>query len=214
MDRLSFLLSGFPGDLIVNVKFTLQPRKLITEVNAYTENKATPMNIGQHVDWNLGGQKNGNILSHELKIFGSKFIDVDKKSFIPTGKVLPVKGTPYDFQKTHEIGSRIKETGEGYKLNYVLNNNGTAMKLAAILYEKKSGRILKLWTTQPTLLFSTSNGMKEKGKGGSLYRSHAGCGLDPQGYPDSLNHHNFPSTFVTKDKPYKQRTIFKFSIKA
>lgn len=211
------MVSGFPGDLIVNVKFTLQSRKLITEVNAYTENKATPINIGQHVSWNLGGQNSGkNVLSHDIQIFGSKFIDVDKKSFIPTGKLLSVKGTPYDFQKMHEIGSRIKKTGEGYKINYVLNNNnnGTDMKLAAILYEKSSGRILKLWTTQTTLLFTTSNGMQEKGKRGSIYGSHAGCALDPQGYPDSLNHHNFPSTFVTKDKPYKHRTIFMFSIKA
>lgn len=198
----------------VAVRYTLRPTKLVTEIHAKAENKATPVNIGQHMLWNLGGHNSGTILGHDIQILGSKIVQVvDPVHFIPSGKILPVEGTPYDFLKPQVIGNKIKKAGEGYRNNYVLNG-GSGLKLGAILHERKSGRILKLWTTQPTLLFLTSDHMNDTGKGGFHYKPHYACGLDPHGYPDFLHHPNFPSTILTKGQSYKQRTLYEFSVKA
>lgn len=204
---------GFPGNLTVRVKYTLKPKKLITELHAEAENKPTPVNLGQHMGFNLAGHSSGDILSHEIQIFSSKYIEKEK-NFLPTGKILPVKNTPYDFMKSHIIGNQIKKLKEGYETNYILDQGGSGLKLAAIFHEKNSGRIVKVWTTQPTMLFTTINDIDVKGKGGYLYRPHAGCTLDPQGYTDSLNHPNFPTEIVTKGKPYHHRSVYEFSVRS
>jgi len=179
-------------------------------------NKPTPVNLANHAYWNLGGHNSGNILNEVVQIFGSKITPVDNK-LIPTGKFASVKGTAYDFLKPQTVGSRINQLAgtKGYDINYVIDGEkGQKIKLAAIVQDKKSGRVLELFTNAPGLQFYTGNYIKDlKGKGGYVYNAHAGLCLESQAFPDSVNHPNFPSTIVTQEKPYKHYMLFKFSTK-
>lgn len=177
-------------------------------------NKPTPVNLAQHAYWNLGGHNSGDILSNEIQIFGSHITTVDS-NLIPTGKIAPVKGTPYDFLKPYIIGSKIKDLPSGYDINYVLDGvAGHEMKRAAVVHEKKSGRVLELLTNAPGLQFYTGNFLKDvKGKGGYVYQQHGALCLETQAFPDSVNHPNFPSTIVSPGKPYRHYMLFKFSTK-
>ncbi|XP_056168910.1 uncharacterized protein LOC115688124 [Syzygium oleosum] len=207
---------GFPGDLQVSVTYTiLSDNHLSISMKAKALNKATPVNLAQHAYWNLGGQNSGDILSEEVQIFASQITPCDSH-LIPTGKIIPVKGTPYDFLEPHTIGSRINKLPNGYDINYVLNNaQGTKLHRAAIVRDKKSGRVMELVTNQPGVQFYTSNMIKEiKGKGGFVYKKHAALCLETQKYPDSVHHPNFPSEILYPGKSYEHVMLFKFTIES
>lgn len=210
---------GFPGDLHVTVKYTLLGHyRLSVIMKAMAVNKPTPVNLAQHTYWNLGGHNSGDILSNDVQIFGSHITAVDSE-LIPTGKIVPVKGTPYDFVRPHTVGSRIEKLREsnGYDINYVLDGpvSNRKLKRAAVVYDKKSGRTLVLFTNAPGLQFFTGNNLKNFiGKGGAVYKLHAALCLETQGFPDAVHHPNFPSTIVTPEKPYKHVMLFKFSTKS
>lgn len=209
---------GFPGDLLATVSYILTGKnQLVIIMKAKALNKPTPVNLANHAYWNIGGQNSGNILNEVIQIFGSKTTIVDDK-LIPTGKFASVKGTAYDFLKPQIIGSRISQLAQhkGYDINYVLDGEkGKKIKLAAKVHDKKSGRILELYTNAPGLQFYTGNYIKDvKGKNGYVYKAHAGLCLESQAFPDAVNHPNFPSTIVTPEKPYKHYMLFKFSTKS
>lgn len=177
-------------------------------------NKPTPVNLAQHTYWNLGGHKSGNILSEEVQIFGSHITALDKE-LIPTGKIIPVKGTPYDFLQPHTIASTFYKLPNGYDINYVLDRVKHKMKRAAIVHDKRSGRVMDLWTNTPGVQFYTSNSMEDtKGKGGFVYKRLAALCLETQGFPDAVNHQNFPSVIVSPGKNYRHNMLFKFSTTA
>ncbi|KAJ7970960.1 Aldose 1-epimerase [Quillaja saponaria] len=120
--------SGFPGDLQVTVTYILLgENQLSVKMKAKALHKPTPVNLAQHSYWNLGGHNSGSILNEEIQIFGSKITVVDKE-LIPTGKLAPVKGTPYDFLKPQIIGSRIKQIPKGYDINYALDGSSNKIK--------------------------------------------------------------------------------------
>ncbi|KAJ8775117.1 hypothetical protein K2173_020121 [Erythroxylum novogranatense] len=203
---------GFPGELQVIVRYTLLHNdRLSILMKAKALNKATPVNLANHAYWNLGGQNSGDILSEEIQIFGSHYTPVDNQ-LIPTGKIESVDGTPYDLLKPTIIGSKIQKLPNGYDINYALDGSGgKRLKKAAIVHDKKSGRVMQLYTNQPGLQFYTSNSLTQKGKGGFVYKPHAALCLETQGFPDSVNHPNFPSQIVTPGKTYKHVMLIKFS---
>lgn len=186
-------------------------------MKAKAHKKATPVNLAQHSYWNLGGHNSGNILSHELQIFASHITPVDKK-LIPSGKITPVKNTPYDFLAPHVIKGPIKDLpngSRGYDINYVVDGkNGPKLRPVAVVYNKKSGRIMKLSANAPGVQLYTGNYVDDvKGKGGYIYQSHAALCLETQAFPDSVNHPNFPSTIVNPGQVYEHSMLFSFSIK-
>ncbi|XP_059642695.1 uncharacterized protein LOC132284602 isoform X1 [Cornus florida] len=207
---------GFPGDLLTTVTFTIvDNNQLSVRMKAKALNKATPVNLAQHAYWNLGGHTSGDILSNEIQIFGSHITPVDK-DLIPTGKLDPVKGTPYDFLRPAVIKSKFYGLPNGYDINYALDGGtGEKMKPAAMVFERKTGIKMELSTNAPGVQFYTGNYiMDSKGKGGYIYQAHAGLCLETQGFPDSVNHPNFPSQIVFPGKTYKHSMLFKFSNKA
>ncbi|XP_059642696.1 uncharacterized protein LOC132284602 isoform X2 [Cornus florida] len=209
-------LHGFPGDLLTTVTFTIvDNNQLSVRMKAKALNKATPVNLAQHAYWNLGGHTSGDILSNEIQIFGSHITPVDK-DLIPTGKLDPVKGTPYDFLRPAVIKSKFYGLPNGYDINYALDGGtGEKMKPAAMVFERKTGIKMELSTNAPGVQFYTGNYiMDSKGKGGYIYQAHAGLCLETQGFPDSVNHPNFPSQIVFPGKTYKHSMLFKFSNKA
>ncbi|KAL3378745.1 hypothetical protein AABB24_004593 [Solanum stoloniferum] len=202
---------GFPGDLLVSVTYALKnPYKLSVVMKATTLNKATPVNLAQHSYWNLGGHNSGDILSNVVQIFASHITPVDQ-SLIPTGEISPVKNTPYDFLKPREVGSQIKELQSGYDINYVVDST-EKMKPVAIVYDEKSGRVMDVQASAPGVQFYTANSLNQKGKGGYVYQPHAALCFETQGFPDAVNHPNFPSTIVTPEKAYVHKMLYTFSI--
>jgi len=180
-------------------------------------NKPTPVNLLNHAYWNLGNHNSGNILNEVVQIFGSQVTLLDDH-LIPTGKFASVKGTPYDFLEPHRVGERINQLPKtnGYDINYVLDGakGKEIIKLGAIVVDKKSGRVMKLFTNAPGLQFYTANFVEnDKGKGGFVYQPRSALCLESQAFPDSVNHPNFPSTIVTPQKPYKHVLLLKFSTK-
>ncbi|TXG59177.1 hypothetical protein EZV62_017006 [Acer yangbiense] len=153
-------------------------------------NRATPpVNLAQHTYWNLGGHDSGDILSEEIQIFASHYTPVNSQ-MIPTGEIVSVKGTPYDFLKPHTVGSSINKLANGYNINYVLDGGaGKKMKPVANVHDKKTGRMMELWTTAPGVQFYTANFViNVTGKDGFVYQPHAALCLETQGFPDAVNH--------------------------
>lgn len=205
---------GFPGDLEVSVTYKLVgDYAMSVTMKAKALNKPTPVNLAQHAYWNLGGHDSGDILSNTLHLFASHYTPVDS-SLIPTGQITPVHSTPYDFLQPHTIGSRIGKLPGGYDINYVLDVGADrhGMKKAAVLKDGKSGRVMELWTNAPGVQLYTSNSLKGVvGKGGYVYEPHAAVCLETQGFPDSVNHPNFPSQIVNPGEIYKHYMLFKFT---
>ncbi|KAI3726087.1 hypothetical protein L1987_65884 [Smallanthus sonchifolius] len=205
---------GFPGDLKVMVTYSLVGKyKLSVKMEAKPTNKATPVNLAQHTYWNLGGHNSGDILSEKIQIFGSHITPTNDQ-LIPTGEIVSVKDTPYDFLKPSVIKSKIKDLPTGYDINYALDGEkGEKMKVAAIVWDKKSKRSMKLTTDAPGVQFYTGNYVKDvKGKGGYVYEAHAGLCLETQGFPNAVNQPNFPSQIVNPGQTYKHHMLFAFSL--
>ena len=180
-------------------------------MKAVALNKPTPVNLAQHVYWNLGGHDSGDILSNVIQIFGSQITALDSE-LIPTGKFEPVKGTPYDFLEPRPIKSKIDGLAKGYDINYVLDGGvGNKLKRVAVVHDPKSGRVLELSASAPGVQFFTANSLNMTGKGGFGYTPHAGLCLETQAFPNSVNQPNFPSTIVSPGKPYEHNMLFKFS---
>ena len=211
---------GYPGTLSVTMTYTLTDNnELVIDYRATTD-KPTLCNLAHHSYFNLAGHNSGDVLGHRVQIFAKTYTPADD-TLIPTGKIEPVAGTPFDFTQPKAIGQDLKAAGGqpvGYDLNFVLDKGSTDRpELAARVTEPRSGRVLEVLTTEPGLQFYTGNFLDgtNKGKGGAVYHQYNGFCMEPQKFPDSVNKPEWKDKSNPVLRPgdtYKQTTVYKFSV--
>lgn len=213
---------GFPGELSVEVIYSLTDNnEFVIEYIAETD-KPTPVNLTQHAFFNLAGIQNPSpsIEDHVLKINADFFVPIDENS-IPTGEILKVKGTPMDFTEPHSVGERINsdfeqlKIGKGYDHCYVLNKaEAGELTFAALCEDPKSGRTLEVLTTEPGVQLYTGNWLGGfEGAHGATFPERSGLCFEAQVFPDTPNNSHFPSATLLPGDEYEQVTVFKFGIK-
>jgi aldose 1-epimerase len=211
---------GYPGALDMTVTYWLTAADTFRIEYSATTDAATPVNLTHHSYFNLGGHDSGTILDHTLTVASDHLTAVDA-GLIPTGELMPVKGTPFDFKKATRIGDRIDADNEqiafgaGYDHNFVLTGWDGKLRLAARVHEPKSGRVMEVLTTEPGLQLYCGNFLdgSNVGKGGHPYeRRNAFC-LETQHHPDSPNQPSFPSTILRPGEVYSHTTEYRFSVK-
>jgi aldose 1-epimerase len=209
---------GFPGNLTVHVRYTLQGDALHINYEATTD-KDTVVNLTNHSYFNLGGVGSGTILDEVMMINADGYTPVDS-TLIPAGGVKPVAGTPLDFTKPTPIGARIHDNFDqlklagGYDHNWVLRGKNGEMKVAARVEDPKSGRVLTVSTTQPGVQFYTGNFLdgSYKSPGGVPYAKNTGLCLETQHFPDSPNQPAFPTTELKPGQTMHTETVFTFTV--
>ena len=207
---------GFPGNLNVTVTYCLTNNNEVKIDYTATTDKATPVVLTNHTYFNLSGGKETNVMNTELTIFADQYLEASN-DLIPTGKMLNVKGTPFDFTKPKLIGKGIEETnmGNGYDLTYVLQNTKSRLSLVASAFEPLSGRTMQVFSTEPGLAFYTGNHLNDKiiGKFGKPMAKNGAFCLETQHFPDSPNRPEFPNVILKPRETFKSQTVYKFSVR-
>lgn len=209
---------GYPGNLNVEISYALtDAEELIINYRSETD-KDTVINFTNHSFFNLNG--GGSILNHSLEIKAEAITPVDE-SLIPTGEIMMVADTPFDFRKPKIIGKQINEEhqqiifGNGYDHNFVLNKR-TPENLAARVIGDQSGIILDVFTDQPGMQFYSGNFMAGKTlmNDGMTDNYRTTFCLETQHFPDSPNQENFPSTTLRPGQLFSSQTIYKLSMQS
>ncbi len=208
---------GFPGNLDVTVTYTLSTdNALIISYGAETDGE-TPLNLTNHAYFNLSADPHKDILSNELQIHADSITEVSE-DLIPTGKLLPVEGTPYDFNRPKTIGQDIRANDRllkscgGYDHNFVIK--GEEMRKAGELYDQASGRLMMVFTDLPGIQVYTDNFQSDETlSGGMVHRAHHAVCMETQFFPDSVHRPEFPYENLKPGKRFKSTTTYKFSVK-
>lgn len=213
------LEEGFPGELQLEVIYTLDDDDQWTVEYKATSDQTTIINLTQHTYFNLNGRPSSSIDDHELKISGNYYLPVNAMQ-VPTGKLEKVNNTAFDFSSFKKIAQDITQDNEqlqlsnGYDHSFVLEHQHTpALKHAAVVKELSSGRRMDVYTTEPAIHFYSGNFLENvKGKNGVIYNKRSGFCLETQHFPDAPNQPHFPTTILNAGEKFYSKTIFKFSV--
>lgn len=212
---------GFSGEMRTTVVYSFtDDNELVIEYMA-TTNKKTIINLTSHGFFSLAGIANPTptIENLECEINADFYIPIDNTS-IPTGEILRVEGTPFDFRKPKTVGQDIDadneqiKNGAGYDHCFVLNKKEEGeLSFAARIKEPVSGRIMEVYTTEPGVQVYTDNWADGyKGQNGAIFPRRSAICFEAQHFPDSPNRPYFPSVVLNPGEQYTQKTVYRFAV--
>lgn len=201
---------GFPGTLTTTLTYSITSEGGLSVVYEATTDKATVVSMTTHSYFNLNGVGNGDVMGHQLTVNADYITETDRAG-IPSGKLLSVEGTPYDFRKPVTLGDRIVamqgfgfgfgqrvEIPEGkvrqYDDNFCLNHKTDKLEKVVTLYSPESGRTMEVWNNHPGIQIYTG--------------ARTAIALESQMYPDSPNHSEFPSTVLNPGEKYRHECVY------
>lgn len=208
--------NGFPGTLTVSVTYTLLKDNGIQITYDGVSDKKTTINMTNHSYFNLGGHDAGSICDEKMTIYASGFTEIVPGA-IPTGRIIPVEGTPMDFRQPKRIGDEIDTDWDqltmvqGYDHNWALDTAfGTVEKIAQV-EDEKAGRTMEVYSDLPGVQFYAGNCITpQTGKGGVHYEKRCALCLETQYFPNSINLPEFRQPVFEAGQPYHTTTIYKF----
>lgn len=207
---------GFPGNVTIYTTYALTEENEVQITYEARPDADTVINMTNHSYFNLDGHDAGSVLGQEVWIDADMYTQNDAKS-VPTGKILPVEGTPLDFRAPKSLGRDIGSSheairfGSGYDVNYVVNGEG--YREVARMRSEKSGIIMRVFTDCPGVQLYTANFLNgEAGKSGASYQRRSSACFETQYAPDAVHHDNFESVVCKKGETYCKRTGYRFSI--
>ena len=200
---------GYPGTLAAQVAYRLSDHdELVIDLQASTD-APTIVNLANHAYWNLAGAGSGSVAQHELQLHCSQVLEKDADS-VPTGRILPVAATPFDFTAPHAIGERIDAAG-GYDHCFVIDGTPDQLRTFARVRDPASGRVMEVATTQPGVQLYTAEFLQPTaGAGGRSFDRRGALCLETQHYPDSVHHSHFPSIVLRPGATWRHRTVHRF----
>lgn len=206
---------GYPGNLTLTVTYGWSEDNELSILYEATCDQDTLLNVTSHGYFNLNGQGNGEVLAHELFIDADAFTEIDDTQ-APTGRLIPVEGTPFDFRRMHSIGKMMDSEYEQYRKFGTYDHNfviqGTGLREAAALQSKESGIRMTCFTDQPGLqLYVPLYPIQTPGKNGVSYVPRTSVCLETQHFPDSVNHEDFPSIILHPGEHFRSKTLYHFS---
>ena len=208
---------GYPGNLDCIVTYTFaENNELIIDYQAVTDQQ-TVINLTNHAYFNLKDGGRSYIGEHRLKINARQLTAIDD-TCLPTGELLSVAETPFDFSDFKPIGKNIQADhlqitfGNGYDHNFILEKEADELTVAAEVIEPTSGRTLTVLTTEPGVQLYTANWLDLEGKNGIHYQPRSAFCLETQHFPDAPNRPEFPGTILHPEKPFRSTTIYRFGI--
>ncbi len=216
--------NGFPGNVTAITTYKVTADNVLDITWEATTDKPTIVNQTNHNYYNLSGDLENAAYDQVLYVNADNFTEADF-SYMPTGKILPVEGTPMDFRTPHAVGDSIHseyyqiKNAHGYDHNWCLNTNGDDTQVCASLYSPRTGIFMEMFTNEPGVQVYSGNFQGVNGeenivrKLGKKYPQHVSVCLESQKYPDSPNHPEWASPVVTPEKPYYSHAAYKFSIK-
>lgn len=210
--------NGFRGNLTATVTYSLTDNNELSISYTAQSDQPTDVNLTNHSFFNLSGDARNTILDEMLCINSKQFAELDHDKNV-TGRLVPVKGTPFDFGKAKRIGQDIDtdhvqlQVTHGYDHAFRLSTKGDIRQTAAEITDPRSGITMSVCTTEPAMQVYTANGLngKQVGKRGIAYQQRSAICLETVHFANSPLHRNFPPTTLKPGETFRSQTIFKFS---